>query len=354
MADETIEKMVEDMQVRSIGQAESGDPKLGPLKHLPGTWSNKGKLGDLDFAGFGWNLIALPFEPAPFNYRVLMNQYNENLVFKTADKGVPNRGLDGSDNPVSGDQTIAALDYEQTIEQIAADDSPSSDLEGASPKGIHHEPGLFLFMLNKRSQFLDIARLGTIPHGDSVLAMGRSRQSEGRPHIPGFDALPIGLRPGADIDAAPPPGVPDYLAPYRHFVQSPFRGTVPEGVPFPGFEPKDVVNLLRINPVLPKVVRSTVLDFDTEFATGGIVNIPFVVAQANATKMRSIFWIHELDEEDQYGGPALALQYVQIVMLEFFERGDGVPGLIEWPHVSINTMLRVSKEPMTFDQMLTM
>jgi hypothetical protein len=32
-------------------------------------------------------------------------------------------------------------------------------------------------------------------------------------------------------------------------------------------------------------------------------------------------------------------------MLEFFDRFDGLPGRIAWPHVSINTLEKVNDEP---------
>ncbi len=40
----------------------------------------------------------------------------------------------------------------------------------------------------------------------------------------------------------------------------------------------------------------TVLDLDTTNETGGIHNIPFIVKHANATSMKSTFWIHELND----------------------------------------------------------
>ncbi len=338
---------------RKIGRAVPDDDRLGPLRCLPGTWSNKAEAAGIDFNGFGWNLIALPFEAGPSNYRVLMNQYNENLVFKTADTGVPNRGLDGSGTMTQGDQTLIALDYEQTIEQIARDDSPpsSEEVRAAVPKGIHHEPGLFLHVIDERTAGLDIARLATIPHGDSVLAMGRLSESLGAPNFPGLSALPVGLPSGLTFDTpAPPPPAPDYLAPYRHFNDNPFKGTV-TAAGFPGFVPSDIVNLLRINPVVDLVEKSIVYDFDTRNAAGGIVNIPFIVAQANATAMRSIFWLHQLKEKEN-GAPIRVLQYLQIVMLEFFPRADGENGLIKWPHVSINTMKWIAPEPVPYQQML--
>src|SRR5690606_32604286 len=76
-------------QVRQVIDAVTGDDDLGPFKLLPGTWSNEPGL-----AGRGWNMIALPFGRPPSAtfkppYRLLMNQYNENLIFDLVDKAVP-------------------------------------------------------------------------------------------------------------------------------------------------------------------------------------------------------------------------------------------------------------------------
>ena len=45
------------------------------------------------------------------------------------------------------------------------------------------------------------------------------------------------------------------------------------------------------------------------------------------------------------GGPHLVLAYSQFINLEFFPRFDGKPGLIRWPHISINMMEKVSGPP---------
>jgi hypothetical protein len=89
-------------------------------------------------------------------------------------------------------------------------------------------------------------------------------------------------------------------------------------------------------------VKTTTLTVDSTIPTGGIANIPFVVRKANAAFMKSTFWIQELAEKDVNGDSKLRLQYLQVVMLDFFPRRDGFPGccpgLIRWPHVSINTL----------------
>jgi hypothetical protein len=68
-----------------------------------------------------------------------------------------------------------------------------------------------------------------------------------------------------------------------------------------------------------------------EKATGGIHNIPFVVKQANASRMRAVFWIEELTDPDAQGNPQFMLQYAQRVLLDFFPLGGPTVGLIRWP-----------------------
>lgn len=314
-------------QVRHVTDARTGDEDLGPFKLLPGTWSN-----EPDLAGRGWNMIALPFGPpqgATFrpSYRLLMNQYNENLVFDLVDKAVPNRGIaPGAAGPTTADQLLVTLDYEQGVKQVAAEDFPSTGLGGPSGAAIHHEPGLFLHMTDPLDEdTTDIARLATIPHGDSVLAMGTAKVTDGAPDIPAVDALPLGVDHDLETNR--------YLEPYRHFRDHPFQGL---------FDPTKVTALLTAANQGVNIVRTTKLEFDSTLPTGGIANIPFVVRQANASEMKSTFWIQEIEDED--GRTSLRLQYVQVVQLDFFDRFDGGPGRIKWPHVSINTLAKLPDE----------
>jgi hypothetical protein len=303
---------------RSLEPAREGDEKLGPLQLLPGVWSNK------SLPGRGWNMIALPFATGPhtpFNYRLLLNQYNETLRFHVVDKAVPNRGIEGSGTgAVQTDQFVVTLDYEQSIHQIASEDRPESGQAGAPGLAIHHEPGLWLYMTNLAEAHLDVARLSTIPHGNSVLALGSSETVDGMPEIDFINGLPLGV--AQDLDSR-------YLEPYRHFHDNPFRGL---------FDPTDPVALLREANRDVKIRRTTVLDVDTTRPTGGVVNIPFIEHQADAASMNARFWIQELEELTPEGKPRLRLQYAQVVMLDFFPRRDGLPGRIAWPHVSINTL----------------
>lgn len=307
---------------RHLEPAQTGDPDLGPFMLLPGTWANQPNL-----PGRGWNMIALPFaqpEGSAFrpDYRLLLNQFNEVLKFNLVDKAVPNRGIDATGS-TNTDQLVVTLDYEQSIAQTAAEDFPPSGLAGPADLPIHHEPGLFLNMTNEIGDGPDIARLATIPHGDAALALGHARLEEGVAGVPSVNALPIGVN--QDFENNP------YLQPYKHFHDSPFQGV---------FDPTDPTALLTLANQGVNITQTTVLELDTTLETGGISNIPFVVKQANASEMKSTFFIQEIvDDDDNH---TLRLQYVQVVQLDFFPRFDGGPGRIKWPHVSINTLEKVT------------
>jgi len=309
-------------QGRRVELARPGDSDLGPLQLLPGTWKNHPNL-----PGRGWNMIALPFAAAPgspIDYRLLLNQYNEELKFTVVDKAVPNRGVKRNGVTTNTDQFVVTLDYEQVIQQVAAEDQPVSGLAGNPGIAIHHEPGLWLHMTNETDERSDIGRLGTIPHGDALLALGKGVVSAGPPTIPAINGLPIGVNQALNNP---------YLAPYDHFHTNPFLGL---------FDPTEP-HLLLAAATPQNVVRTTTLSVSTKVETGGIVNIPFIVKQANAAEMISTFWIMELDAQGADGHPRLMMQYLQIVLLDFFPRRDGMPGLIRWPHVSINTMEKVAE-----------
>jgi len=320
---------------RYFGIAKPLSKELGPLKLLPGKWKSKGK---------GWNMIALPFNNAPpppngFNYRVLMNQYNEDLNFTFVDSGVPNRGLLKPGN-AEFDQLLVTLDYQQSIHQVVAEDFPVSTVAGGPGLAIHHEPGLWLYMRNLRTEDIDVARLATIPHGNSLLSLGNSKVEKGMPDIPPISGIAIGRF--EDLDSGSYDFNDDpYLSPYKKFIDNPFMGNV-TSAGFPGFSPKDMNAILRYENRNVKIARTTTLSVDTKRAQAGVVNIPFAVREAEPVSMRSTFWIQELREKDKKGRPKLRMQYSQVVNLNFFRpRQDQLSGRIIWPHISINTLEKV-------------
>ena len=303
--------------------------ELGPLAQLPGTWEGKST---------GWNMIALPFKDAPdpanTPFRILMNQYDETLSFAFVDDNVPNRGI-------AVDQRVATIDYQQQIAQTVAEDFPPSDQAGGPGLPIHHEPGLFIWVKDNETDDIDIARLASIPHGNSLLALGESSVHEAMPEIPPMNSLPFGRfedlsTPGYDFNFDP------YLSPYKHFIDNPFMGSV-SGVPgFPGFSPADMTAILRFANQGVDIVRTTRLSLDTKRNTGGVHNMPFTTREAEPVSMASTFWIQEVADKRYKSGYRLRMQYAQVVMLDFFRpRQDQQPGRAQWPHISINTLDKV-------------
>jgi len=309
---------------------------LGPLKDLLGTWKNEPSL-----PGRGWNMIALPFEPGSFKYRLLVNQYNETLDFFKVDSAVPNRGINLPESGEDPDQFLIALDYQQSIQQIDVDDFPESGKRAATGADIHHEPGLWLSMTDELTSGINLARLATIPHGNSALALGKSSPAiAGKPVLPDVNGLPIGV-PQEGIDQPLDPENPTYLDPYKHYNQTPFKKNDATG--FPGFDPVNPTILLELvnsDPTI-EINSSTELMVTTEIEKAGIVNIPFIERQADTTDMTSHFWIQEVTNK-RTGKKSMRLQYLQIVMLDFFPTRDDPNTLIRWPHISINTMEKVS------------
>jgi hypothetical protein len=275
-------------------------------------------------------MIALPDGSAPRKFRLLLNQFNEQLDFTCAFLNIPNRGI-------PSDQFLTGLQYTQDITQIVAVDSDGSSISPLGSAGIHHEPGFFLNVLNPATQphgstDLDIARLGTIPHGDSLVALGSgsviapTNVPDTSPGAIGdFSALPIGAGP-RDLNNP-------YLQAYEKFHLAPFKGDV--GAEFTGFDPTQPLDLLGFGGGQPLLsVQRVILDTQHH---GGISNMPFVVKEANATEMRFVMWIEEL-QGSTAAAPKFQLQYAQRVLLEFFDRTDGAPGKIKWPHITINTL----------------
>ena len=78
-----------------------------------------------------------------------------------------------------------------------------------------------------------------------------------------------------------------------------------------------------------KIVQTINLKVDSQ-SVGGIVNIPFIAQNANATELRSTFWIETVQRTD--GTQFMQLQYAQTILLVF----DNVI----WPHVSVATLLK--------------
>lgn len=313
-----------------------------------------------------------------------------------ADVGVPNRGTfnNPTDNTTTQtDQTAVALSYSQIITQTSHQDSylvsargfPEATLgktdisEKFNGHGIHHEPGLWIFMTDQNISHesgaeLSVARMGSIPHGNSFIAVGSAitnswdELTDGQKRrglISRINGVVVGGGSNPDERALDPIRNPttgliliDYFAPYRFFHENPFKGNLTIGG-FTGFEPVDTTLLLRLTfenflKSIGQIKQATTLQVDStidhsginRIANPSIGNTPFIARQADTTAMNATFVIYEI-EDSKSGVLRYFLQYAQNVILDFINRPDGHPGRARWPHVSINTLERVESAART-------
>lgn len=301
--------MIEKRQLQLLKRIAPGSAAvsndLGLLSEFAGTW-----------VGTGFNIIARPDKQNGNIFFLQLSGMIETLEFTPIGGAVPNRGSQQDDIFIHG------LSYLQRVSDL--------DMHAA----LHIEPGFWLRIpaTSVPPQGETYARLSTIPHGDSLFAQSvLATAVPGGPILQPVDSIPF------NITSAPLPGLnqvpnppltsvpPGYLDPY-------LNPTLPAGV-ITKATPAQVVQ----NPVIllqeaiagQKITRTVVIEVTT-VSPGGIVNIPFVVKNADTIQMDAIFWIETVELPD--GTSFQQLQYVQRVMLDF----DG----IHWPHISVATLVK--------------
>jgi len=281
--------------IRLLDKAAAAQTDFGPLTQLQGTWKGAPKQG--------WNVIAVP---GPVDFTLEVIPYEETLTFSPA-------VIAGNRGPFSGGQeevqSVTGFLYEQVITS-ACDTDLCKKMGFPSGTQIHAETGLFLYLANDAAGF-SIARLSTIPHGNSLLALGNGTDTSSPSNfIPNNTVTPFPIPAGYDETQYPDqqfPGVFDQENP-NSFLQ---------GV---------IAN--------QKIASVTTLDFSTKNATGGVLNIPFLKTNVAATQVDATFWIETL------GDGSLQLQYSQSILLAFPPTGS--TAIINWPHVTVNTLQKMS------------
>jgi hypothetical protein len=280
--------------------AQTSAAELGPLADLVGVW-----IGTQ-----GWELIAVP-EGDPGGkegFTFIARPYVEIVSFSPIGAPVPNRG-----GP-AGEMLITGLLYDMRI----------ADLVSNEP--LHLETGMWLNLADVEGGTVPdqpIVRSASIPHGDSVLALGTSTQTAGPPEIPLPSAVPEAgpKTPLGYADAWGPP-IPSPCSPAGEF----HPGT-PNQVLQEAIAGLDIVN-------------TTTLSVSTD-GGGGILNIPFVDANANATRFSCDYWIETIQDTPAGGGnpqQVQQLQYSQQTNIEFLPQFGNPDQLIMWPHVNVNTL----------------
>jgi hypothetical protein len=247
--------------VRITSDSTTVANSLGLLADLAGTWQ-----------GEGFNLIARPNFHDQEPLYLQLNQTRETLKIDPIGSSIPNRGFGMDDIELFG------LTYLQKIS------------DASHGGALHIEPGIWVTQpattyppeqpppnppgTTPPADGQIVARMATIPHGNSVLAQGAATKFSGPPTLtadgdqyafsvfPSFNSTPFAIRPGQPLTlnatgssekltapalpAPPPPPFPEYdlgQAEGPNNPRTPFGTTEP---PLPaaidGVAMQDVIN----------------------------------------------------------------------------------------------------------------
>jgi len=235
--------------------------QLGLLKDLAGTWKGK-----------GFNLIARPDFHHSTDLYLQLNQTRETLKFDPIGSPIPNRGFGQDDIKLFG------LTYLQQITDAGHD--------GA----LHIEPGIWITQpattfppesVPAPQQL--VARMGTIPHGNSILVEGIAQPFTGNPVLtipgtqyngslfPSFNSTPFGVPPTAPGVIFNAPGSSEKLT----------APTVPAAA-FPEYDLTVPPGPIPAGPINPPFTLNTRTPYDTAPAE------PALPANINGVAMQDV------------------------------------------------------------------
>lgn len=295
---------------------------LGPLQHLLGTWTNQ-LVDTVDNSPYSFNLMPLPKSvPAAPGYILKNFKYYEEITFSAISGSAPNRGGDYT-------QTANVIFYEQ---RVYFAEGPDKD------KLVHAENGSWLYLetgpqiedayangqtipnanIPPQPSNMQIAKQISVPHGNSILAMGTVKSETGTPNIPdyGKGIYPDGTLPDMGIDTS------------LYSIPTDVAG----GNPYPD---------LSFNPNKP-IIKGTpsnvnnYIQLDVDSNVGGsVTNIPFELQKADVTNYKASYWLQAFSQ----GGDFTQLAYTQTIIMK-------IPiddKMVDFPHVTTNILTKKSQ-----------
>ena len=316
---------------------------LGFLSALAGTWHGK-----------GLNLIARPDGVGGNPLFLELNQTDETLRVQPIGSDIPNRGNGIPDIDLFG------LTYLQKI---------SDTVTGGA---LHIEPGLWVHVpdptLTAGTQ--NVICMGSIPHGNALLAQGTAIQVDLSSSGGTFPIAPVNTAPFPQGTPMPPAGTPGASVGFSEYdltvpesatnPRTPFGDAPP--IPLPaaidGVPMQIVINdptrLLQAAIAGQFIEEMVVIQIATAASLpestgpkpvtaggGGIENIPFLITNADTALVFATFWIEKIriDNIPPPDNHFMQLQYVQTVILNFPILAPGAaPVPFSWPHVSVATL----------------
>jgi hypothetical protein len=199
--------------------------------------------------------------------------------------------------------------------------------DATNGEALHIEPGVWLTIPPTTDPPADatIARLATIPHGNAVCTVGFTQEDDNPDELPTIPPantvpFPIGSQP-------PPPGTRNPYPEYDLGAETLFRtAPLPAGITQALIDdPNTQLRDALAGHVLPRITRLI-----TSADQAEIGNIPFIVRNADAVSLESVFAIETV--QGPLGQEYQQLQYSQTALLSF--RG------VSFPHVTVGTLIK--------------
>ncbi|QQX81946.1 hypothetical protein JK628_09100 [Shewanella sp. KX20019] len=282
--------------------------KLGPLAGLVGTWVSQ------RFSGF--NVMPIPQVTAPNGFILKNHSYYEVITFSAIQGKVANRAG-------KYEQDAYTLFYEQRV--FFADGLQANEL-------VHAENGSWLHQVTgpqgqnplntepyiptppapnpipTQDPLTEIVKQVSVPHGNSILALGGVKEVCAEPTIPVANCLPI------DAPEA-------------------FNAVYGTNIPTnPNINPNVLLDL-ALKQLADKgisVTNTKAITVDSS-NNGAIANTPFMKKNSDVSKFTTTYWLEQLSTGQ------LQLQYTQNITLDLPIGGN----TYKFPHITANTLTKV-------------
>ena len=387
---------------------------LGPLASLPGSWKGKGFSVMWRPQNFTAEINDPPLaqDVNPIRRYLMLNKTSESFDFQVIPGQVPNRGLQQGENGTPQAQPgtpqedifLYGLHYLQRV----SDDDKKGFLNAG--EALHLEPGLFMYVPANENSYVKqystteptIVRMGSIPHGVTVLMQGTAPSATPVPGPPDIPKIypnpsmpvgipkgdiptsipgPVGARPVVGLGIQPfastnPPPNNEHIVPEVRISNDVFPtpavagGPVQSNGPYPDhFQPiiDDPNLVLRDHIEHQQILGSITIEMSTNNVSPGVSQIPFLgVANNNGTPFQDstqnncyvlsatatfwLEWVKAPGEAHQYHnhlfeggrGPLHGLDpYLReptFLQLQYSQTVILVFNGVFWPHITVATM----------------
>ncbi|CAM4013838.1 MULTISPECIES: heme-binding protein [Flavobacterium] len=304
---------------------------LGPLQYLIGTWTNQ-NLGSSERGGklmpYSYNLLALPSIEAKEKYILKNFTYYEEITFSPINGNVQNRGGNYS-------QYSNVIFYEQ---RVYFAEGPYKD------KLVHAENGSWLFLkideqplnaygatpvipppnpLPVQNKLATIAKQISVPHGNSILAIGNIKNYNNLQENSYINEGPLEIE---DYQGSLPQDA-DSITPYR------IKTSTQGGNPHPLFNtnPNRPLQQSTVDYPCTKYIEWSV-DTENKAALGSVTNIPFEQKKADVSNYKAQYWLQSFNSENAY----TQLAYSQTIILDIPINGK----IVKFPHITCNVLTK--------------